>query len=105
MRILLFVAMLANSCDLFATAVGIHGFGNREGNPLLSGVASQHWLVFVAIKGAVIPLLIWWLYRYRHRTPQLSGAGLGMVAVALTVAVGQWLGWIAAVMHVRGAGF
>jgi len=28
------------------------------------------------------------------------------VTVALTVAVGEWLGWIAGVMHVRGlAGF
>jgi hypothetical protein len=106
MRILLFLAVVANSCDLFATSVGIHGFGNREGNPLLSGVASGNWLVFVAIKGAIIPLLIWWLYRYRHRTPRLSLAGLGIVAVTLTVAVGQWLGWIAAVLHVRGlAGF
>ena len=105
MRILLFLAVVANSCDLFATAVGIHGFGNHEGNPLLSVVASQHWLAFVAIKGILIPLLIWRLYQYRHRTPQLSVAGLGIVALVLTVAVGQWLGWIAAVMHVRGAGF
>ena len=52
MRTLLFLAIVANSCDLFATAVGIHGFGNREGNPLLSGVASEHWLAFVAIKGS-----------------------------------------------------
>jgi hypothetical protein len=106
MRILLFLAIVANSFDLFATSVGIHGFGNREGNPLLSGVAHQNWLAFVAIKGALVPLLIWSLYRYRHQTPRLAGAGLGLVAVALTVAVGEWLGWIAAVMHVRGgAGF
>ena len=104
MRILLFLAVVANSCDLFATAVGIHGFGNREGNALLSGVATQHWLAFVVIKGVLIPLLIWRLYRYRHQTPRLSFAGLGLVAVALTVAVGQWLGWIAGVMRVRGAG-
>jgi hypothetical protein len=102
MRILLFLAIVANSCDLFATALGIHGLGNREGNPLLAAVAQQHWLVFVAIKGIVVPLLIWRLYRYRHHTPELSTAGLGLVTVALTVALGQWLGWIAAVVSVRG---
>jgi hypothetical protein len=106
MRILLVLAIVANSFDLFATSVGIHGLGNREGNPLLADIATHHWLVFVALKGALVPLLIWWLYRYRHRTPGLAATGLGLVAVALTVAVGQWLGWIAGVMHVRGfAGF
>jgi len=103
MRILLFLAMVANSFDLFATSVGIHWFGNREGNPLLAGVAHQHWLAFVVIKGALVPFLIWRLYRYRHDSPLLSSAGLGLVTLALTVAVGQWLGWIAAVMKLRGA--
>ena len=102
MRTLLFLAIVANSFDLFATSVGIHGFGNREGNPLLSVVAQHHWITFVAIKGALVPLLIWGLYRYRHWSPQLSTAGMGLVTVALTVAVGEWLGWIAAVMTVRG---
>lgn len=101
MRILLFLAVVANSFDLFATAVGIHGFGNREGNPLLAGLAHEHWWLFVVLKGAVVPLLIWRLYRYRHQTPHLSTAGLGLVTVALTVAVGQWLGWLAGVMQVR----
>jgi hypothetical protein len=105
MRTLLFLAIVANSFDLFATSVGIHGLGNREGNPLLAEVANHNWFAFVAIKGAIVPLLIWWLYRYRHRTPRLAVAGLGLVAVALTVAVGQWLGWIAGVMRVRGGGF
>ncbi len=102
MRILLFLAMVANSFDLFATAVGIHWFGNREGNPMLAGVAHQHWLVFVLIKGALVPLLIWRLYRYRHDSPVLSSAGLGLVTIALTVAVGQWLGWMAAILKLRG---
>ena len=102
MRILLFLAMVANSFDLFATAVGIHWFGNREGNPLLAGIAHQHWLAFVLIKGALVPLLIWRLYRYRHDSPWLSSAGLGLVTIALTVAVGQWLGWMAAILKLRG---
>jgi len=102
MQVLLFLAILANSFDLFATAIGIHWFGNREGNPLLAGLAQQHWLLFVAIKGAVVPLLIWRLYRYRRQTPRLSTAGLGLVTVALTVAVGTWLGWIAGVVRVGG---
>ena len=72
MRMVLFLAVLANSLDLFATAVGIHWFGNREGNPLLAPLAEQHWLAFVAIKGALVPLLIWRLYRYRRDTPRLS---------------------------------
>ena len=102
MQTLLFVAILANSIDLFATAVGIHWFGNREGNPLLAPIAAQHWIVFVAIKGLLIPLLIWRLYRYRRDTPHLSTAGLGIVAVALTVAVGAWFGWIAGTVQVHG---
>ncbi len=102
MQMLLFLAILANSCDLFATAIGIHWLGNREGNPLLAGLAQQHWLVFVLIKGAVVPLLIWRLYRYRRHTPRLSTAGLGLVTVALTVAVGTWLGWIAGVVRMGG---
>lgn len=102
MRILFFLAILANSCDLFGTAVGIHGLGNREGNPLLAVLAQQHWIAFVAVKGVLVPALIWRLYRYRQATPALSTAGLGLVTVALTVAVGQWVGWIAGVMHVRG---
>lgn len=69
MQVLFFLAIAANSLDLFATAVGIHWFGNREGNPVLATLASQHWLVFVAVKGALVPLLIWWLYRYRRDTP------------------------------------
>jgi hypothetical protein len=102
MQILLFVAIVANSFDLFATAVGIHWFGNREGNPLLAPLAQQHWIVFVAIKGLLVPLLIWRLYRYRRHTPHLSTAGLGLVTVALTMAVGAWLGWIAGSLHVHG---
>lgn len=102
MRTLFILAIVANSFDLFGTAVGIHGFGNREGNPLLAGLAQQNWIAFVAIKGALVPLLIWRLYRYRQHTPWLSTAGMGLVAVALTVAVGQWLGWIAGVLRVRG---
>jgi len=106
MRILLFLAIVANSFDLFATSVGIHGLGNREGNPLLSVLVHQNWLAFVVVKGALVPLLIAALYRYRHSSPRLSQAGMGLVTIALTVAAGEWLGWIAAVLTVRaGAGF
>jgi hypothetical protein len=100
MRIVLFLAVVANSLDLVATSLGIHWFGNSEGNPLLAGLAHHHWFVFVALKGLIIPALIWYLYRMRLRTPQLTAAGLALVAVALTVAVGQWLGWMAGVIHV-----
>ena len=102
MRTLFVLAIVANSFDLFGTAVGIHGFGNREGNPMLAMLAQHHWFAFVAIKGALVPALIWRLYGYRLTTPVLSTAGLGMVTVALTVAAGQWIGWIAGVMRVRG---
>lgn len=102
MQLLFILAILANSFDLFATSVGIHWFGNREGNPLLAPLAQQHWLLFVAVKGALVPFLIWKLYRYRRDTPRLSTAGLGLVTVALTVAVGSWLGWIAGTLHVHG---
>lgn len=102
LRTVLFLAVVANSLDLFATAIGIHWFGNREGNPLLAGVAHQHWPVFVAIKGLLVPLLIVRLYRYRQQTPVLATAGMAIVTLALTIAVGQWLGWMAGVVHVRG---
>ena len=58
MRLVLFLAVVANSLDLFATSVGIHWFGNREGNPLLAPVASQSWPAFVLLKGVLVPLLI-----------------------------------------------
>ena len=100
MRIVLFLALLANSLDLVATAVGIHWLGNREGNPLLAPLVHGHWLLFVLVKGFLIPLLIVRLYALRARSPVMASAGMAVVLVALTVAVGQWLGWIAGVLHV-----
>jgi uncharacterized membrane protein len=102
MRIVLFLAILANSLDLVATALGIHWLGNREGNPLLAGIAHQHWWLFVMLKGVVNPLLIVILYRYRKTFPVLVTTGMGLVTVALTIAVGEWLGWIAGNIHVLG---
>jgi hypothetical protein len=102
MRALLYVALLANSMDLVATTLGIHLFGNREGNPLLAELAHHHWLVFVALKGLAIPFLIWRLNHYRASSPVLASAGLATVAVAITMAVGQWLGWMAGVVAVHG---
>ena len=100
MRLVLFLAVLANSLDLLATAVGIHWFGNREGNPFLAPVAHQSWLAFVLLKGALVPLLIVQLHRYRREAPVLASAGLGLVTVALTAALGAWVGWIAGVLAV-----
>ena len=106
MRIVLFVAVVANSLDLFATSIGIHLFGNREGNPFLARIVEQSWPAFVLVKGVLIPLLIVQLYRYRRETPVLATAGMGLVTVALTVALGAWIGWLAGVMTVgRPAGF
>lgn len=100
MRIVLLLAIIANSLDLVATAFGVHWLGNREGNPLLAPLAHNHWLIFVLVKGVIIPLLIVRLYRYRNQTPRLATVGMALVTVALTIAVGQWLGWIAGVLHV-----
>jgi uncharacterized membrane protein len=100
MRMVLFLAILANSLDLVATALGIHWLGNREGNPLLSGMAHQHWWLFVLVKGIINPLLIVYLYRCRKSAPALVTVGMALVTVALTVAVGEWIGWIAGVIHV-----
>lgn len=100
MRIILFLAVVANSFDLVATSFGIHWFGNREGNPLLASLAHEQWLLFVAFKGLIVPVLIWALYRTRHHTPVLSAAGLAIVTLAMTIAVGQWVGWMAGVVHV-----
>lgn len=102
MRTLLFIAIVANSADLIATTFGIHLLGNREGNPLLAELAHHHWMYFVALKGLCIPFLIWRLHHYRTSTPLLAGAGMAAVAVSITVAVGQWLGWIAGVLTVHG---
>jgi uncharacterized membrane protein len=104
MRIVLFLAIAANSLDLIATTLGIHWLGNREGNPLLAGIAHHHWWLFIVIKGILVPLLIVRLYRYRDNTPVLATTGMALVAVALTVAVGQWLGWMAGVIHVGRLG-
>ena len=104
MRAVLFSAVVVNSLDLFATAVGIHWFGNREGNPLLAPVVQQSWLGFVLLKGALVPLLIGQLYRYRRDNPILATAGMGIVTIALTVALGCWIGWMAAVMSVGRLG-
>ncbi len=100
MRVVLFLAIVANSLDLFATAVGIHWFGNREGNLLLASVVHQSWPAFVLLKGVLVPLLIVRLYLYRRQTPVLATAGMGLVTIALTVALGEWLGWMAGVMAV-----
>ena len=106
MRLVLFLAVVANSLDLFLTSLGIHWFGNREGNPLLAPVASQSWPAFVLLKGVLAPLMIVQLYRYRRETPMLATAGMGLVTIALTVALGQWLGWIAGVLTMsHHAGF
>jgi hypothetical protein len=100
MRFVLFLAVVANSLDLFLTAIGIHWFGNREGNPLLAPIADWSWPAFVLLKGVLVPLLIVQLYRYRRETPLLATAGMGLVTIALTVALGQWLGWMAGVLAV-----
>lgn len=104
MRIVLFLAILANSLDLVLTALGIHWFGNREGNPLLAGLAHGHWWGFVLLKGLVVPLLILRLHAMRRSSPALATAGLAIVTVALTVALGQWIGWMAGVLHVARLG-
>ena len=105
MRIVLVIALVANSLDLIATALGIHWMGNREGNPLLSGITQHHWWFFVLVKGAVVPILIVKLYQSRLTSPVLATAGLALVTLMLTVAVGQWLGWMAGVFHISLAGF
>ena len=95
MRMVLFMAIIANSADLVATAVGIHHYHNREGNPLLAGLAHDHWLLFALVKGGLVPLLIYQLYQYRKGSPRLASVGMIVVTIALTVAVGQWIGWMA----------
>jgi len=100
-RTVLFIAVLANSLDLIATSLGIHWLGNREGNPLLASLAHGHWWMFVLVKGVVTPFLIVHLYRSRGASPVLATFGMGIITLALTVAVGQWLGWIAGVVAVN----
>ena len=99
---MLFLAIVANSLDLVATTFGIHWLGNREGNPLLADLAHHHWWLFVTLKGLAIPFLIARLYDYRQGSPVLASVGMVLVTFGLTLAVGQWVGWIAAVLQVRG---
>jgi len=96
MRMVLFMAVVANSADLLATTLGIHFYGNREGNPLLAGLAHNHWWLFVLIKGALVPFLIVRLDSYRRGSPILATLGIILIVIILTVAVGQWIGWMAA---------
>lgn len=95
MRLVLFIAVVANSADLLATTFGIHYYGNREGNPLLAGLAHNQWWLFVLVKGAVVPLLILRLDSYRKGSPVLATAGIILITIVLTVAIGQWIGWMA----------
>jgi len=104
MRIVLFLAVVANSLDLVFTTLGIHWLNNREGNPLLAGLAQHQWLLFVLLKGVLVPLLIVQLYRYRRQSPVLANFGMAIVTLALTVALGQWLGWMAGVLQVASLG-
>jgi hypothetical protein len=57
----------------------------------------------VLVKGLLVPLLIVRLYVLRERSPVIASAGMAMVLVALTLAVGQWLGWIAGAIHVAAS--
>jgi hypothetical protein len=50
-----------------------------------------------------VPILIVQLYRYRRDNPILATAGMGLVTIALTVALGCWIGWMAAVLAVGRA--
>jgi len=65
---------------------------------MVMGERKRTWPAFVLLKGVLVPLLIVQLYRYRRETPVLATAGMGLVTIALTVALGQWLGWLAGVM-------
>lgn len=104
MQFALFLAILANGLDLVATALGIHWLGNREGNPLLAGLAHHHWWLFVLVKGALIPALMFRLYQYRNSSPVIAATGLAVIVTALTLALGQWLGWMAGVLTVSAPG-
>ena len=104
MRFALFMALLVNGFDLVATSLGIHWLGNREGNPLLAGIAHHHWWLFVLVKGVLVPALMVGLYRYRSSSPVIAAAGMAVIVMALTLAVGRWLGWIAGVVRVSSFG-
>ena len=73
-------------------------FTSDHGDSLGDHGLIQKWSMYDCVTR--VPLLIWSLYRTRHHTPVLSAAGLAIVTLALTVAVGQWVGWMAGVAHV-----
>ena len=98
MQFVLFLAVVANSLDLMATTLGIHWLRNREGNPLLAGLAHHHWWLFVLLKGVIVPALMVRLYQSRSASPIITATGLAIIVTALVVAVGQWLGWMAGVL-------
>src|SRR3989442_7731213 len=93
MRFVLFLAVVVNSLDLFVTSVGIHWFGNREGNPLLAPVVRQSWPAFVLLKGVLVPLLIVQLYRYRRGEAALFSPAEGSGTIALPTAAVAWV-WL-----------
>ena len=102
MQFALFLAILANRLDLVATALDVHRLGNREGNPLLAGLAHHHWWLFVLVKGVLIPALMVRLYTCRTRSPAISAAGMAVIVTPL--ALGRWIGWMAGVLAVSPPG-
>ncbi len=93
LRLLMALAILLNTLDLIATSFGILSFGNAEGNPLLAALMERSWLVFMLVKGVGVPLLLAFLVTLRRHSPRLVTMGMGLVVVALTVALGMWGVW------------
>lgn len=101
-RILMALAILLNTLDLLATSVGILRFGNAEGNPLLAALIERSWLAFMLVKGVGIPLLLAFLLTMHRRAPRLVLVGMGVVVVALTVALGMWGVWYGGMLASAG---
>jgi hypothetical protein len=93
LRLLMALAILLNTLDLFATSLGILRFGNAEGNPFLAALIERSWLVFMLVKGLGVPLLLAFLVTLHRHAPRLVLVGMGLVVVALTVALGMWGVW------------
>jgi hypothetical protein len=101
-RILMALAILLNTLDLIATSFGILRFGNAEGNPFLAALMQRSWLAFMLVKGVGVPLLLAFLVAMHRRSPRLVTLGMGLVVLALVVALGMWGMWYSGMLALAG---
>lgn len=93
MLLLLFAAL--NICDVVSTYVGLHN-GLREGNPLMSGLLSQHGFGALLLYKALVVLVVsLGVYFLRAFSPRVAHATIwicnGLVLAVVLLNILQFL--------------